>query len=103
MSSASKNQERLLATATRSTSGNFAAAVRKTLPKSQRLSAADVARLKQEHAQMVEPAQHAAAQALTFERRLPDMVNSAYGLRPEEVALMWATAPPRMPFKANNR
>jgi len=26
------------------------------------------------------------------------MVNEAYGLTPEEVDLMWRTAPPRMPF-----
>jgi hypothetical protein len=25
------------------------------------------------------------------------MVNAAYGLTPEEVALMWKAAPPRMP------
>jgi len=25
-------------------------------------------------------------------------VNTAYGLTPEEVNLMWHTAPPRMPF-----
>jgi len=27
-------------------------------------------------------------------------VNQAYGLTPEEVSLMWATAPPRMPIPA---
>jgi hypothetical protein len=27
-----------------------------------------------------------------------DLVNAAYGLTPEEIALMWKTAPPRMPF-----
>jgi hypothetical protein len=77
----------------------FAAAVRKALPKSHKLSAADFARLKQEHAQTVEPARRAAAQALALERQLSDLVNAAYGLTPEEVALMWATAPPRMPFE----
>jgi hypothetical protein len=39
-----------------------------------------------------------AAEALTLERRLSDLVNEAYGLSPEEVDLMWKTAPPRMPF-----
>jgi hypothetical protein len=29
-----------------------------------------------------------------------DLVNEAYGLTPEEVALMWETAPPRMPLAA---
>jgi hypothetical protein len=40
----------------------------------------------------------ASTQSLAPERQLSDLVNAAYGLTPEEVALMWATAPPRMPF-----
>ncbi len=35
--------------------------------------------------------------ALEMERRLAELVNRAYGLTPEEVDLLWATAPPRMP------
>jgi hypothetical protein len=35
---------------------------------------------------------------LSLERKLPDLVNAAYGLTPDEVALMWRTAPPRMPL-----
>lgn len=38
------------------------------------------------------------AEALTLENRLSDLVNQAYGLTPEEVDLMWKTAPPRMPI-----
>jgi len=38
-----------------------------------------------------------AAQARTLERQVAELVNAAYGLTPEEVALMWKTAPPRMP------
>lgn len=76
----------------------FVAAVRKALPKSRKLSAADIGRLKQEHADTVEPARAAAAEVLRLERRLSDLVNEAYGLTPEDVALMWSTAPPRMPF-----
>jgi len=38
------------------------------------------------------------AEALRLERRLSDLVNQAYGLTPEEIDLMWKTAPPRMPF-----
>lgn len=33
--------------------------------------------------------------SLQIERTL---INQAYGLTPEEVKLLWATAPPRMPF-----
>ena len=42
------------------------------------------------------PAQ--AAEALQLERQISDLVNEAYGLTPDEVTLLWETAPPRMPF-----
>lgn len=76
----------------------FVAAVRAALPKKQRLSAAQIQELKREHGATIEPARLAAAEALQLERRLSDLVNAAYGLTPEEVQLMWDTAPPRMPF-----
>lgn len=41
--------------------------------------------------------QERAHEALGLEQRLADLVNAAYGLTPEEVELLWATAPPRMP------
>ncbi|MBN1453196.1 MAG: Eco57I restriction-modification methylase domain-containing protein [Anaerolineales bacterium] len=37
------------------------------------------------------------AEMQRFEQRLSDLVNQAYGLTPEEVDLLWRTAPPRMP------
>ncbi|WP_428491996.1 hypothetical protein [Rhodopila sp.] len=80
----------------------FAAAVRAALPRRRQLSAAEVARLKREHAGTIMPARQAAAEAQRLERRLSDLVNQAYGLTAEEVALMWATAPPRMPLTANS-
>lgn len=76
----------------------FIAALRKALPKRRNLSAADIQRLKQEHTDTVQPARDAATQALALEHKLSDLVNAAYGLTPEEVKLMWNTAPPRMPF-----
>lgn len=39
-----------------------------------------------------------AAKTLTLERTLSDLINQAYGLTPEEVQLLWATATLRMPF-----
>ena len=39
-----------------------------------------------------------AREALHLERLISDEVNAAYGLTPEDVKLMWATAPPRMPI-----
>ena len=79
---------------------SFVAAVRAALPRRRHLSAAEIARIKREHAETVAPARQAAAEALRLERRLSDLVNQAYGLTPEEVALMWSTAPPRMPLVA---
>jgi hypothetical protein len=38
-----------------------------------------------------------AAEALRLEQEVAALVNAAYGLTAEEVALMWQTAPPRMP------
>ncbi|HEY9811141.1 MAG TPA: hypothetical protein V6D13_17590 [Halomicronema sp.] len=37
------------------------------------------------------------AEALKLEKQLSDLVNKAYELTPEEIDLMWKTAPPRMP------
>jgi hypothetical protein len=39
---------------------------------------------------------------LQLERQLSDLVNEAYGLTADEVALLWQTAPPRMPFVEGN-
>lgn len=62
------------------------------------LSVAALKSLRDEHARTIELARAQAAEALQLERQLGDLVNEAYGLTPEEVALMWETAPPRMPF-----
>jgi len=56
------------------------------------------ARLKQEYADRLIPARNAAAEILALERKLSDLINAAYGLTPHEVALIWRTAPPRMPL-----
>jgi hypothetical protein len=76
----------------------FVSAVRAALPKSRKWSAAEIARLKQGYMDTLTPARDAAANILALERKLSDLVNAAYGLTPEEVALMWRTAPPRMPL-----
>ena len=46
----------------------------------------------------VAPIRDRLREAARLERELSDLVNAAYGLTPEEVRLMWATAPPRMPI-----
>ncbi|HYT87649.1 MAG TPA: hypothetical protein VEL76_02915 [Gemmataceae bacterium] len=61
------------------------------------MSAAQVKALKDEHARSVRPLQALAAEARQLERRVAELVNAAYGLTAAEVALLWRTAPPRMP------
>jgi hypothetical protein len=61
------------------------------------LTVAQAKALKDEHVGSVRPLQALAAEARQLERRVADLVNAAYGLTAEEVALMWRTAPPRMP------
>jgi hypothetical protein len=61
------------------------------------LTVAEQKALRDEHTRSVKPLQALAAEACELERHVADLVNAAYGLTPEEVALMWQTAPPRMP------
>ena len=61
-------------------------------------SVADLKRLKDEHAQSVLPLHALAREAAQLERRVSDAVNAAFGLTPDDVRLMWDTAPPRMPL-----
>jgi hypothetical protein len=51
-----------------------------------------------EYTRTTDPARTLAAETLNLERTLSDLVNQAYGLTPAEIALMWQTAPPRMPI-----
>lgn len=81
----------------------FVAEVKRIRGKKNSLSAAGLKSLRDEHARTIEPARAQAAEALQLERQLSDLVNEAYGLTPEEVALLWQTAPPRMPFAPEKR
>jgi hypothetical protein len=76
----------------------FVTEVKRVRGKKKSLSAAGVKSLRDEYGRTVEPARALAAEAQALERELSDLVNAAFGLTPEEVALMWATAPPRMPI-----
>ncbi len=62
------------------------------------LTAAGVQGLRDEYTRTIEPARALAAETLQLERTLSDLVNKAYGLTPQEIDLMWKTAPPRMPI-----
>jgi hypothetical protein len=54
--------------------------------------------LRDEYTRTIEPALALAAEAVTLERALSDLVNRAYALTPAEIDLMWKTTPPRMPI-----
>jgi hypothetical protein len=79
------------------------AGVQKSRGKRSPLSAVQVKALKDEHVRSVRPLQELASEARRLERRVADLVNAAYGLTAEEVALMWRTAPPRMPGEPPGR
>ncbi|RJO64294.1 MAG: hypothetical protein C4523_18725 [Myxococcales bacterium] len=83
----------------------FVAEARKRLPKTQTrglsplssLSPRQVKDLHEVYRDYAQPIQTRDAEAARLERRLSDLVNQAYGLTPDEIELMWKTAPPRMP------
>ncbi len=76
----------------------FLAEVGKRRPKAAgRIEPADLEYLREIHDAHAAPIRERRARARAMERRLADLVNRAYGLTPEEVELLWATAPPRMP------
>jgi hypothetical protein len=79
----------------------LAAEVQKARGKKKLLSVAQVKALRSEHARSVKSLQALAAEARQLERRVAELVNAAYGLTAEEVALMWQTAPPRMPGESS--
>lgn len=76
----------------------FLKAVRNNMAKGHKLTAAEISVLRREYATTIEPSRQVRAEIFAMERKLSDLVNEAYGLTPEEVDLMWRTAPPRMPF-----
>jgi hypothetical protein len=74
--------------------------VKRIRGKKQPLTAAGVQALREEYTRTIEPARTLAAETLKLECALSDLVNQAYGLTPAEIALLWQTAPPRMPIPA---
>jgi hypothetical protein len=78
----------------------FADAMRRALPKKRKLTVTEVAAIKKEHAQTVAPVAARLHEAARLERDLSALINAAYGLTAEEEALIWRTAPPRMPIPA---
>lgn len=87
-----------LSEASKLDSDGFVSAVRAALPKREGLTPTQLRRLREAFAETAEPARQARIELLAHERSLAAMVERAYGLTDEEVALMWRTAPPRMPL-----
>ena len=75
----------------------FVEEIRKIRGRKFPLSAMGLKALREEFTRTVEPSLTLSVEALKLENELSDLVNKAYGLTPEEIGLMWATAPPRMP------
>lgn len=81
----------------------FVAEVQRVRGRKLPLTAAGLQALRTEYTRTIEPARTIAAEALNLERALSDLVNQAYALTPEEIALLWETAPPRMPIPKPNQ
>jgi hypothetical protein len=79
-------------------SDEFVEQIRKARGVRKPLSAAAVHAVREEYVRTVQPMQAALREAERLEWRLNELVNEAYGLTPDEVRLMWRTAPPRMPL-----
>ena len=79
-------------------SGEFLAEVTKRRPKAAgKLKPSDLEYLREIYDESAVPIQDHRRRALAMEKRLADLVNRAYGLTPDEIELLWSTAPPRMP------
>lgn len=91
-----KPSTKLLA-ATELDSDAWVSEVKRIRGKKHPLSSAGLHALRDEYTRTIEPARACAAETLTLEHTLSDLVNQAYALTPAEIELMWQTAPPRMP------
>ncbi len=76
----------------------FLAEVKKLRGKKKPLTVAGVKALREEYARELAPVRKKAAEAQGLEQQISDLVNAAYGLTPDEVALLWQTAAARMPL-----
>ena len=81
------------------TQADFVQAIRDRLPKiSGDLSPKAFKAVNEAYQEYAIPIQRDRAEANRLEHRLSDLINQAYQLTPEEIELMWRTAPPRMPI-----
>jgi hypothetical protein len=81
------------------TQADFVQAIRDRKPKtSGDLSPKAFKSVSEAYQEYAIPMQRDRAEANRLEHRLSDLINQAYQLTPEEIELMWRTAPPRMPI-----
>ena len=79
----------------------FVNEVRKRRPTTaKKLTPATLRTLQDGYTEQVTPIQQYKTEAIELERTLSDLVNVAYHLTPEEIALLSTVAPPRMPFSS---
>ena len=81
----------------------FLTELRKRIPKKGKttdpLGVAGQKEVKQLYNDYALPMQTRNREILQLEHQVSDLVNQAYGLTPEDLDLMWRTAPPRMPIQ----
>ncbi|HEY9850829.1 MAG TPA: Eco57I restriction-modification methylase domain-containing protein [Leptolyngbyaceae cyanobacterium] len=77
--------------------------ISKRLPKAKKgsklLGVSEQKQIKEVYNEFAVPMQNRNREILQLEHQLSDLVNQAYELTPEEIDLMWKTAPPRMPIQ----
>lgn len=77
----------------------FTRAVSAVARKHSGLTLAELSQLKKAFRDTYRPLEELHRDSLVAERKLATLVNNAYQLDSSDVALMWRTAPPRMPFQ----
>lgn len=77
----------------------FVEEVRKRRPRTtKKLTPAARKALRDGYTEQIGPLQQGKGETMTLERTINNLVNRAYGLTEDEVAVLWETAPPRMPL-----
>jgi hypothetical protein len=66
-----------------------------------KLTPAALKALRDGYTEQIMPLLQDKTEAGILEHKISDLVNSAYGLTPEEIALLWATAPSHMPLPSS--
>jgi hypothetical protein len=79
------------------TSEDFLTEVRRLRGKAKPLSVAEHRMLREEHGRLIVPLHGLSNEGQRREEEIAGLVSEAYGLSPDNVRLMWETAPPRMP------